>query len=81
VKRVALGLAVGISLLLYPACGNSARAQQLQDENAALNQIIEFDRDVQVALAVYLNRNIAPGDRAFLCAVLHTKAAKTYFQC
>ena len=53
----------------------------LEERNRQLNDIIEFDRDVQVALAVYLNRNIAPEDRAFLCAVLHTKAAKTYFKC
>ena len=53
----------------------------LEERNRQLNDIIEFDRDVQVALAVYLNRNIAPKDRAFLCAVLHTKPAKAYFKC
>jgi len=53
----------------------------LEERNRQLNDIIEFDRDVQVALAVYLNRNIAPEDRAFLCAVLHTKPAKAYFKC
>ncbi len=39
----------------------------LEERNRQLNDIIEFDRDVQVA--------------PFLCAVLHTKPAKAYFKC
>ena len=53
----------------------------LEERNRQLNDIIEFDRDIQLALAVYLNHRLAPADRQFLCAVLHTKAAKQYFRC
>jgi len=53
----------------------------LEETNRQLNDIIEFDRDIQLALAVYLNHRLAPADRQFLCAVLHTKAAKQYFKC
>ena len=53
----------------------------LEETNRQLNDIIEFDRDIQLALAVYLNHRLAPADRQFLCAVLHTKAAKQYLRC
>jgi len=53
----------------------------LEATNKQLNDIIEFDRDIQLALAVYLNHRLATKDRQFLCAVLHTKAAKQYFKC
>src|SRR6266498_1088157 len=53
----------------------------LEETNRQLNDIIEFDRDIQLALAVYLNHRLAPADRQFLCAVLHTKAAKQFFKC
>src|SRR6266545_3346476 len=58
-------LLVALALVL-PACAPNDRVQRLQDQNNALEQVIEFDRDVQLALAVYLDRNIAPEDRAFL---------------
>src|SRR6266540_5766112 len=53
----------------------------LEETNRQLNDIIEFDRDIQLALAVYLNHRLGIKDRQFLCAVLHTKAAKQYFKC
>jgi len=53
----------------------------LEERNRQLNDIIEFDRDIQLALAVYLNHRLTTKDRQFLCAVLHTKAAKAYFGC
>ena len=53
----------------------------LEETNRQLNDIIEFDRDIQLALAVYLNHRLTTKDRQFLCAVLHTRAAKQYFKC
>jgi hypothetical protein len=71
-------------LICLTACSGGVsreRYQKVIDDNVTLTQVIEFDRDVQVALAVYLNHQLTPRDRRFLCSVLHTKPAKQYFGC
>src|SRR6266542_3334966 len=84
-------------LVVLTACGGGAQGPKrigtygqsspppdnatLEETNRQLNDIIEFDRDIQLALAVYLNHRLGTEDLQFLCTVLHTKAAKQYFRC
>ncbi len=82
VVLTACGGARGVSPAAKAVVGVSpSPASTLEERNKQLNDIIEFDRDIQLALAVYLNHRLTTKDRQFLCAVLHTKAAKAYFGC